>query len=80
MTKPFWMTDPYPLAHPLDQHVWIAKRQKELEAQYIREERFKLTPAEEKLLARGIAAARRRAQVDYLQRKYDDEIKRGSAR
>ncbi len=57
--------------HPLDQHAWITRRQKELEAQYIREGTFRLTAAEERLLAQGIRNARKRHKIDFLQRKHD---------
>jgi hypothetical protein len=67
-----WLKPPYPPPHPDEQTAWIAKRQKELEAQYVREETFKLTPLEEKLLARGKLNARKKAKVDFLQSKYDD--------
>lgn len=73
------LTDNYPEDHPMAQHARIAARQKELTEQYIREETFKLTPYEEKLLARGLANARKRARLACLQRKHD-EVRRGSAR
>jgi len=60
------------VSHPLAQHAWIARRQTELTAQYICEGTFKLTPAEEKLLARAKLNARKKAKLDFLQRKHDE--------